>query len=84
MGMVQNMSLYTCPNCNHQSHLFGKDGAKNKATKLGIEILADVPLHEDVCTMSDQGKPIIISQPQSMHSQIYKSLASNILLKLNL
>jgi ATP-binding protein involved in chromosome partitioning len=82
LGLVQNMSMFCCPNCNHISHIFGNDGAKKKAAEMGISILADVPLHEDVCITSDAGKPIVISNPTSPHAQVYRNLALDIIRKL--
>jgi ATP-binding protein involved in chromosome partitioning len=84
LGLAQNMSFYSCPNCQHESHIFGNDGARRKALELGIELLADVPLHEDVCETSDNGKPIVISSPESLHAKVYQSLAKRVVEKLNL
>jgi ATP-binding protein involved in chromosome partitioning len=82
LGLVQNMSMFCCPQCNHTTHIFGHDGAKKKAKELGIEILCDVPLHQDVCTTSDTGKPIVIAQPNSEHAKVYNQLASTVIKKL--
>jgi ATP-binding protein involved in chromosome partitioning len=50
---------------------------------MGIDILGDVPLHEDVCSTSDGGKPIVISQPTSVHANVYNNLATKVMEKLN-
>ena len=39
LGLVQNMSVYVCPNCGHEEHIFGDDGAKSMAEELGVDIL---------------------------------------------
>lgn len=78
LGLVQNMSFFTCPKCNETTHVFGTDGVKRKALELGVEVLADVPLHQDVCTTSDAGIPITISQPDSVHAKVYMKLAASI------
>ena len=39
LGIVQNMSVYQCPQCGHIEHIFGKDGAKTLASQLGVDIL---------------------------------------------
>jgi ATP-binding protein involved in chromosome partitioning len=77
------MSFFECTNCNHTTHIFGQDGAKEKAKELNIDILADLPLHQDVCITSDNGKPIVISQPNTTHSHIYKTLARKLVEKCN-
>lgn len=80
--MVQNMSFFCCPNCSHTTHIFGKDGATATAKQMGFDILADVPLHPDVCTTSDRGKPIVVSEPESLHAQVYREMAGRVVGKL--
>ena len=41
LGLVQNMSVYVCPNCGHQEHVFGKDGARQLAADIGVEVLGE-------------------------------------------
>ncbi|KAH0620553.1 hypothetical protein JD844_021131 [Phrynosoma platyrhinos] len=65
LGLVQNMSIFQCPKCKHETHIFGADGVKNLARDLGLDILGDVPLHVHIRETSDAGKPIVVSQPQS-------------------
>ncbi|CAN6674352.1 hypothetical protein TRVA0_052S00298 [Trichomonascus vanleenenianus] len=57
LGMVQNMSVFVCPNCNHETHIFGSDGAMKEAQKRGIDVIGNIPLNADICTLSDSGKP---------------------------
>ncbi|KAH6590150.1 hypothetical protein BASA50_009563 [Batrachochytrium salamandrivorans] len=82
LGMVQNMSFYCCPKCNHQEYIFGKDGVVQTAKTLGLDILADMPLHSDVVSTSDSGKPITVSQPDSIHAQKYREMARTVIKKL--
>lgn len=77
MGLVQNMSLFICPNCNHESHIFGHDGAARMAQDYQVPLLGEVPLHADICKLSDAGKPIVISQPDSPFAAHYKSITKN-------
>ncbi|KAI9025065.1 nucleotide binding protein [Phycomyces nitens] len=79
LGMVQNMSLFICPNCNHESHIFGHDGAARMAEKMEIPFLGEVPLHADICKLSDSGKPIVISQPDSPFAAHYKQISGRLL-----
>ncbi|KAI8081903.1 P-loop containing nucleoside triphosphate hydrolase protein [Gilbertella persicaria] len=78
LGMVQNMSLFICPNCHHESHIFGHDGAARMAQDLQVPLLGEVPLHADICTLSDAGKPIVVSKPDSPFSTHYRSITQNI------
>ncbi|KAJ3341335.1 hypothetical protein HDU91_000724 [Kappamyces sp. JEL0680] len=78
LGLVQNMSFFCCPSCNTKSSIFGSDGVARKAKEMHLDVLVDVPLHQDVCTTSDSGKPITISQPSSLHAAVYMELASKV------
>ena len=39
LGLVQNMSVFTCANCGHMEHIFGHDGAQRLASEMGLDIL---------------------------------------------
>ena len=42
LGIIENMSYYQCPNCGHQQHIFGRDGAKRTAEDFNMELLGQV------------------------------------------
>nr|XP_054770015.1 iron-sulfur protein NUBPL-like [Lytechinus pictus] len=79
LGIVQNMSVYQCPKCGHQAHIFGQDGVHGVAKEMGLDVLGDVPLHIDIRETSDSGKPIVVSAPQSSQAIAYKSIAKEVL-----
>ncbi|CAH2354387.1 cytosolic Fe-S cluster assembly factor Nbp35p [[Candida] railenensis] len=79
LGMVQNMSYFVCPNCNHESHIFGSDGALREAKKHNLNLLGSIPLQEEICIQSDKGKPIVVSHPNSPLSEPYVEIAKKIL-----
>ncbi|KAG7510081.1 iron-sulfur protein NUBPL [Solea senegalensis] len=76
LGLVQNMSVFHCPKCQHQTHIFGSDGARQLAHTLGEEFLGDVPLHLNIRESSDRGQPVVVSCPQSPEAQAYRQVAS--------
>ncbi|KAM4541250.1 iron-sulfur cluster transfer protein NUBPL isoform 1-T1 [Fundulus diaphanus] len=82
LGLVQNMSVFQCPNCHHQTHIFGSNGARQLAETIGVKFLGDVPLHLNIREMSDKGQPIVISSPDSseVSVSIYIMLFTSILL----
>uniref|UniRef100_A0A3Q2PPY8 Iron-sulfur cluster transfer protein NUBPL n=1 Tax=Fundulus heteroclitus TaxID=8078 RepID=A0A3Q2PPY8_FUNHE len=65
LGLVQNMSVFQCPNCHHQTHIFGSNGARQLAETIGVRFLGDIPLHLNIREMSDKGQPIVVSSPDS-------------------
>ncbi|XP_077179162.1 iron-sulfur cluster transfer protein NUBPL isoform X1 [Paroedura picta] len=82
LGLVQNMSVFQCPNCNHETHIFGTDGVRSLADDLGLDVLGDIPLHLNIRETSDNGKPIVVSQPESNMARAYFKLAAEIVRRL--
>lgn len=72
LGLVENMSVFICPNCNHQEHLFGKEGALLEAEKLDITHLTSVPLNREICKRSDEGFPIALDKGSKMAAPYYE------------
>ena len=65
LGVVENMSMFTCPDCGSSHAIFGHGGAHEEADKLGVPFLGEVPLHLDIRTTSDSGHPIVAAKPDS-------------------
>jgi ATP-binding protein involved in chromosome partitioning len=76
LGIIENMSFFLCPKCGERSDIFGHDGAKHEAEKLGIPFLGGVPLHMDIRSTSDEGRPIVASRPESAEARIYREIAA--------
>ncbi|KAI5369679.1 Putative iron-sulfur protein NUBPL [Septoria linicola] len=84
LGMVQNMSTFTCTNCGHNHDIFGLDGAKKKCGDLGINFLGDIPLHPDICASADVGKPTMAASPTSPQAEAFTRLAAQLTKSLGL
>ncbi|XP_068195124.1 iron-sulfur cluster transfer protein NUBPL [Antennarius striatus] len=82
LGLVQNMSVFQCPNCHHQTHIFGSDGARQLADALGVRLLGDVPLHLNIRETSDRGTPVVVSSPDSPEAEAYRKVASAVVQRL--
>ena len=76
LGIIENMSYFLCPSCGERSDIFGHGGAAQEAARLGIPFLGEIPLHMDIRTKSDEGRPIVASQPESQHAQIFRDIAA--------
>jgi ATP-binding protein involved in chromosome partitioning len=82
LGIVENMSTFICPNCGHQTDIFGHGGARAEAERLGCDFLGEIPLHMAIRETSDLGKPIVIDQPDGPYAAAYQAIASAVLAKL--
>ncbi|TCS67157.1 Mrp/NBP35 family ATP-binding protein [Primorskyibacter sedentarius] len=58
LGMIENMSTYICPTCGTEAHLFGHGGVAAEAEKLGVPLLAALPIDLDTRLSGDAGTPI--------------------------
>ncbi|XP_065259580.1 iron-sulfur cluster transfer protein NUBPL isoform X3 [Emys orbicularis] len=82
LGLVQNMSVFQCPKCKHETHIFGADGVRDLAKTLGLDVLGDIPLHVNIRETCDAGQPIVISQPQSDMAKAYLRITTEIVKRL--
>jgi ATP-binding protein involved in chromosome partitioning len=78
LGIVENMSYFVCPKCGERAEIFGHGGAREEAGKLEVPFLGEIPLHLDIRVTSDNGQPIVASQPDSPHAQAYKNIAGRV------
>jgi len=83
LGLIENMSYYCCPNCNHRAEIFGHGGAKAEAHRSGIEFLGEVPLLIDIRTASDAGTPIVAAAPDSEAARAFGAIAQRVWAKVN-
>ena len=84
LGVVENMSVFVCPNCDHESHIFGAHGAAAMAEELGYEVLAEVPLELEIREHTDSGRPLVINKPDSKAAAIYRELADRVWAKIEM
>ncbi len=82
LGILENMSVFLCPHCGKPSNIFGHGGARDDAKKLGVPFLGEIPLHMEIRETSDQGTPVVVSKPDSLHAAAYKKVALNIAARL--
>jgi ATP-binding protein involved in chromosome partitioning len=78
LGIVENMSTYVCPNCGHESHIFGHGGARETARAMGAAFLGEVPLVGTIRELSDAGTPVTATAPDSTEAKAYLAIASEV------
>jgi Mrp family chromosome partitioning ATPase len=55
LGLVENMSGFTCPHCNKMVDLFGSGGGEKTADSAGIEFLGKIPFDPNIVSCGDSG-----------------------------
>jgi ATP-binding protein involved in chromosome partitioning len=58
LGLIENMSMFCCPNCGHETAIFGTGGVRAEAAALGLPLLAEMPIRLDVREAGDAGTPV--------------------------
>ena len=77
LGLIENMGVYHCPNCGHEAHIFGQDGVKAEAEKLGLPFLGSLPIDLDTRLAGDAGTPIAVGEGPM--AQAYGALAQRLI-----
>ena len=78
LGIVENMAVHVCSNCGHIEHIFGADGGKKMAADYNMDYLGALPLNMQIRLQADNGKPTVVSDPDSEVAGIYKAVARKV------
>jgi ATP-binding protein involved in chromosome partitioning len=83
LGIVENMSFFTCPHCGGRSEIFGHGGAPREAARLGVPFLGEIALDPEVREGGDRGRPIVARGSASPQSAAFLALAEKVLAALS-
>ncbi len=84
LGIVENMSLYTCSNCGHQEHIFGAGGGDRIAKDYGVPLLGALPLDLKIREHADNGRPTVVAEPDGEIAALYRRIAVRMAAKLSM
>jgi ATP-binding protein involved in chromosome partitioning len=84
LGFVENMSYFKCDGCEKKHYLFGQDGGKTLAKKFDSELLAQLPILQQVREGGDEGRPIVVRDPGSEVAQGFRKLAQTVAQKISM
>ncbi|PYC48680.1 sodium:proton antiporter [Litorivita pollutaquae] len=77
LGLIENMSVFVCPSCGHEAHIFGHGGVAAEATALGVPLLASLPIDLETRLAGDAGTPIAVGQ--GAMADAYAALAQHLI-----
>ncbi|HEY6678653.1 MAG TPA: Mrp/NBP35 family ATP-binding protein [Actinomycetota bacterium] len=78
LGVIENMSWFACPHCGERTSIFGAGGGQEAANTLGVPLLAQVPLMPDLREGGDEGRPIVVTDPDSPAGQALRDAARKV------
>jgi ATP-binding protein involved in chromosome partitioning len=79
LGIVENMAFFTPPDMPEKKyHIFGKDGAKNLAEKMGVPFLGEIPIEQQLREGGDSGKPIVVGDAATPSAKAFIELSQRV------
>jgi ATP-binding protein involved in chromosome partitioning len=75
IGIVENMSYYTCTNCHHEADLFGHGGGEQLAASMGVPFLGRLPIYQPIREGGDTGVPLVVAEPGSPAGRAFVAVA---------
>jgi ATP-binding protein involved in chromosome partitioning len=78
LGVVENMSVFVCPDCGHAHHIFGHGGARETAEKVGAPFLGEIPLVLRIRETSDAGTPVMVMAPDGPEALAFLAVAEKV------
>jgi ATP-binding protein involved in chromosome partitioning len=84
LGMIENMSYFTCPSCDARHEIFSSGGAEAKAHALGLPFLGAIPIHPSVRQAGDAGAPVLVTAPGSPEAESFRAVARQVAARLSI
>ncbi|RKY77011.1 ATP-binding protein [candidate division KSB1 bacterium] len=83
IAVVENMSGLICPHCGKTIDLFGSGGGEKMAQEMGVAFLGKIPMEVSTRKSGDEGKPVVIENPESETGKAFLEIAKNTVSYLN-
>ncbi len=78
LGVIENMSTFTCPHCGEDTDIFRHGGGEQLSQQVGVPFLGAIPLDADIVTSGDEGLPIVLKKPDSSTAQAYLAIVEKL------
>jgi len=74
LGIVENMSTFTCRHCGQDTDVFRRGGGERMSRQLGVPFLGAIPLDADIVRSGDEGRPVVLDKPKSQAAEAYLAI----------
>jgi ATP-binding protein involved in chromosome partitioning len=78
LGIVENMSHFTCPHCHTEIDIFSKGGAERTARQFNVPFLGSVELVPEIRQGGDIGMPVALGGPEAKYAAQFYAIASHL------
>jgi len=79
LGIVENMSHFTCPHCHHEIDIFSRGGAERTAIQFGVPFLGAIELIPSIREGGDRGTPVALAGPKSPQAAAFYAIAEKLM-----
>jgi len=83
IGVVENMSYFVCPHCNHEIDIFSRGGAEKTAQQFGVAFLGAIQLDPELRKGGDTGKPVVLEGENSPHAKSLFEFARRVMTRVD-
>jgi len=84
LGVIENMSTHLCSRCGHEDAIFGAGGAAAIAEEAGLALLGQLPLETALGRSTDDGRPIVVADPEHPMARRFGEIARRVAARLSL
>jgi ATP-binding protein involved in chromosome partitioning len=81
LGVVENMSHFSCPHCGEIIDIFSRGGVERTARQFGLTFLGSVELDPKIREGGDRGLPVALAPPESVASAAFYSIAKKLVME---
>ena len=78
IGIIENMSGFTCPNCGEKINILGAGGGKRLAEDLNVPFLGQIPMDPKICEEADKGIPFVTGHVGSPAAKAFKEIVNKV------
>lgn len=78
LGIVENMSVFVCPDCGEEEEIFGRGGGERMAQEEGAELLGRIPIYGEITESGDRGMPLVMARPDHPATRVFMEIARRI------
>jgi ATP-binding protein involved in chromosome partitioning len=78
LGIVENMSYFICPHCEHRTEIFKYGGGRAAAQRLSIPFLGEVGIDPAIPVGGDAGEPLVVKAPDSPQAKQFHEVAGQV------
>jgi ATP-binding protein involved in chromosome partitioning len=81
VGMVENMSYFVCPHCQHEIDIFSRGGVEKTAKQFDVTFLGNIQLDPELRKAGDSGKPSVLEGENSPHAKSLYEFAHKVIIR---